>query len=500
MSGSRVQKIDRSVFETARGAYAQGKTGTLRIDWGVGPRDYFFVGGELYLDPKDPLAVWWKSLTAAHKEAGGSPETILKDLSNPKSQAGFLVELLGGVDVESAEFQEGVSEIPADAVGPLPTGLLIMEASVRNRNEFQLLRHLGGEDRRWGGMPEILSKPRRPTLDPQEAFLLSRVERPTKLSDLLTQSGMKRIDALRRVCRLEAVGLIVPSETMRSEESDELVTATLIGKFVDRVAADLETRPLEMETQQHIEAVVKLLGRLGGLNHYELLEVSPGAEEEEVYSAYSRLARMVHPSHSAELTIAGRPIGLDLLFERATEAYLTLSDPVRASRYREMVAEELAQGPLAGQSMADRREEQTRMAAEQFQQAQILVNKGDFHGAIQLVEHCIALEPKADYYAFLARCQAENPNWLEQARENLEQAMRVRPDHAEYKVQLAELMARSGDLPGGQEVLKEVLKADPENAEAVASLDDLESLPGVQVEQAEGSGLLGKLRAMLKRS
>src|ERR1044072_8825399 len=103
--------------------------------------------------------------------------------------------------------------------------------------------------------------------------------------------------------------------------------------FAERIGRSLDARPLDLAPEAHRQAVASLIGRLGTASFYELLSVAPGASQAEIHDAYERLARMVHPRHAAILGIAGRQGVLDLLLERATRAYLTLSHPGRRKDY-----------------------------------------------------------------------------------------------------------------------------------------------------------------------
>ena len=61
-------------------------------------------------------------------------------------------------------------------------------------------------------------------------------------------------------------------------------------------------------------------------DHYEVLGVGRGASEDEIRSAYRRLARQYHPDVSDADDAAAR-------FREVTEAYEVLSDPQRRQRY-----------------------------------------------------------------------------------------------------------------------------------------------------------------------
>ena len=69
------------------------------------------------------------------------------------------------------------------------------------------------------------------------------------------------------------------------------------------------------------------------LSFYELLGLDVAASPDEVHTAYEEAARLVHPRHASRVGLEERRGTLELLFERATRAYLTLSLPDRRKRY-----------------------------------------------------------------------------------------------------------------------------------------------------------------------
>src|SRR5436305_10789312 len=87
-----------------------------------------------------------------------------------------------------------------------------------------------------------------------------------------------------------------------------------IHVFSERVRRDLARQPLVLPPETHRHRVAELLGKVGGATCYDLLGVGPGASDPEVYDAYNRLARLVHPSHAPTLGLSGKERVLGLLF------------------------------------------------------------------------------------------------------------------------------------------------------------------------------------------
>ncbi|HYN22678.1 MAG TPA: DnaJ domain-containing protein [Thermoanaerobaculia bacterium] len=186
--------------------------------------------------------------------------------------------------------------------------------------------------------------------------------------------------------------------------------------FSERVARSLAERPLAVGHREHREQVAQLLKQLGDETFYHILGIDPATKLGEVHDAYDRIARIVHPSHARRLSLEGREEVLKLLFERATLAYLTLSDTDRRKAYDRHV------GPVRWTSLrmttASREEEAKRF----FEQAQALAGTEQYHAAIELLRQSVRLKATAGAYALLGQLLAKNPQWLGDALEALERA------------------------------------------------------------------------------
>ncbi|HVF58794.1 MAG TPA: DnaJ domain-containing protein [Thermoanaerobaculia bacterium] len=192
----------------------------------------------------------------------------------------------------------------------------------------------------------------------------------------------------------------------------------------ERIARSLDERPLILDPVAHRERVAALVARLGSASFYELLGLDVAASPDEVHTAYEEAARLLHPRHAPRVGLGERRGTLELLFERATRAYLTLSVPDRRKRYdREMMPSmEGAAGGTGPATAAARAREQQEMARAYFERARVLAEAGDIHSAIELLELAIHAERRPEYYHLLGDLQAKNPYWLEQAADSYRRA------------------------------------------------------------------------------
>jgi curved DNA-binding protein CbpA len=212
--------------------------------------------------------------------------------------------------------------------------------------------------------------------------------------------------------------------------------------FADRIAVNLVNRPLDLPVPEHRERVATLLRRMGEATLYELLEIDPTAPVLKVHEGYERVARLVHLDNAKRLDLMGREGVLEVLFERITEAYLTLSDPDQRKRYdREQPIWRTAEKPVVS-----RVDEAQRL----YERARALAATEQFHAAIELLREAVRTTPKADYLALLGLLQTKNPKWLRYAEEHLRQAIEKGAKDPSLPSALAEVRRRleTGETAG----------------------------------------------------
>lgn len=461
---------DRSLISIVRRIYTGRRSGELRLEGDGRQERFFFDNGDLFLPVGHPLAAL----------AASAP---------PRQLAHRLAAVWRLWSEGSFELNEGQERRPEEWIGPLRTAQVLMEEAVEGRDDFQLLRQLGGQEREFVAVgPERQAEL---DLDTHEAFFLSRLEHPVPVKELLRQVELEPIEALRRLCRLEAAELIRPREEVPRMAPETAVAHQLFVRFGERIREELVRKPLELGIEEHRGQLKELLRRLGEMNHFELLGLGPGADTEAIHDAYMKVARLVHPAHSRRLGLAGQG-GLDLLFERATEAYLILSDPERARAY----LGRLGGTPIAEQyqpSAAERREELRHLAAEKFRLATSYAGREEYFSAVQLLEQAVDIDPQPQYHALLGECQEHNPRWLERALASYSQAVQLSRADPELRCRLAGCYEKLGRTDRAKEEYEAALERMPGFPDAQAGLKRLKRPD--RSKGAAGGGWLEKLLA-----
>jgi len=466
---------DRSFKDWLREICVERQTGRLSVTSDHGEGDLFFVGGELYLGPESPVfeaAKAWVDESGMRGAADGAEvlETIpIAGALAFRQLAGTIIEQVGGDEDGQCSFSTGASQIRLDLVGPLPTRQLLMECAVWSLDEQGLLRGLGGEE----VVMRATADPGHPfseiELDPQEAFLLSRLEHPVTVGEFLNQLDLDRVQVLQGLCRLAAVDLIASAMDVDSREGDQESKDRLVERFGERIGQSLEEEPLEIGRDQHRELLRSLLSRMGEMTHFELLAVTPQSGDEEIHNAFLELGRLVHPSHATTLGLAGKEGAFGVLFERATDAYVTLSDPDRKTRYAQDLGP-LSQSSSKGPSDEIRSKEKQEVARQNYEMALALTDRQDFHSAIQLLEQAVKVDPQPEYLTLLGDCQAENPSWLDRAAFNYQWALQVRPGDAAVLARLGRAHERRGETVEARQAYESALRVAPSMESARAGL------------------------------
>jgi tetratricopeptide (TPR) repeat protein len=445
-----------------------------------------FRAGELYLPSSHAAAPRLRALldhaSRPTPEHGRRVDAALGALVDR------LVETVMAPDLVDWRFEE--TDHRMELVGPLPTAAIVMRGSVRDLNEKQLLGRLRGEHTVVEAHGDASLLARIPGLDKSDAFLHSRAEEPSTVEALLSQAPGPRLDALRALCRLEAIDLlrvVDPNQRQDAPEiDDEERTRALVERLQQKVGSALEASPVRMDPNSHYDVVADRVGRLSSLNYYEILDLDVHSDEKEVHRAYDRLARLVHPVHEGRLGVSSAALGL--VFEQATLAYLTLMDAERRAEYNYVAGIERA-GTLSPEERAKRRVE---TALQAYERARKLAQREEIHFAIELARQAVSIDPQPRYLAFLGRLLARNPQWFADAIAAYQRAIEMDPKDLDLRLEMAERFEENGDFERVRAICREVLEKQPSNARAQGLLGQVEGLG--ELAKPAGGGLIERIR------
>jgi curved DNA-binding protein CbpA len=203
------------------------------------------------------------------------------------------------------------------------------------------------------------------------------------------------------------------------------------------------------------------LDRSEGADHYGVLGITTGASAAKVRQAYYLLARRFHPDRFRVGELQDLLLRIEDFFAKVTEAYNTLIDPDLRKRYDEELAEQ------AGATRDEPAQDTRHLARENFARAKVLLDKKRFQDAVTFLENAVKLdENNALYHMELGRVLLLNPRRRSDCESHLRRAAEIDPTMTEVHFAMAELFAKTGRGALAKAALNEVLRWEPDNAEA----------------------------------
>ena len=309
---------------------------------------------------------------------------------------------------------------------------------------------------------------------PTEVFLLSRLDRPMVLRDLIAISGLGEAETLGIVYSLALAGLL-KREHWKSAFRDPQPTPP--PETEKESTANREQFEVDLDEIQNFLERVK-----NAKTHYDVLGVSRDVSEQNLKAAYYKLARRYHPDRfrKAEASLVPR---IESAFARITQAYDTLRDESLRSSYNSKLesrkrAERLADAapkpttpPRQTEEVAEGVAEPVISAAEraeaQFKEGFAALEQGQRKAAIGLfasAANAVPNEPR--YRAFYGHVLAGNERTRRAAEAELRAAIKLDPGNAEYRVMLAELYRDLGLKLRAKGEAERAVAADPNNRKA----------------------------------
>lgn len=190
--------------------------------------------------------------------------------------------------------------------------------------------------------------------------------------------------------------------------------------------------PTQPEAQALREEIWKYLEQLDDLDYYSLLDVMPDAETGAIRKAYFSAAKRYHPDALARLGLDDIKEEAATVFTRMAEAKKVLSDKNKRAEYdasRDSVEPSVDVARLA-------------QAETFFRKGEILINMGDFKGALEYLQPAVELWPgEATYQSALGWAHYKKaPAEPELALVHLQKAQELAPDDSvtQFRLELVE--------------------------------------------------------------
>jgi len=377
----------------------------------------------------------------------------------------------------------------------LDTRALLLEAGRKAAPKFAASRFQNRSELMSPVSTELVSG----NLLPAEVFLLSRLDRPMPLNELLAVSGIGESETLVHLYTLALVGLIERAEWKKVLASQPSQPTRTARPTPAEPAKHEEPPPVVVTAEEKIaeepEDVAAFVERLNrAQTHYEVLGVTNESSPAHMKTKYYELARRYHPDRFRR-TEPALVTQIESAFARITQAYDTLRDERLRAGYdakleARLKAQQLASAapkptaPTApaptspsnasvretSAAIADRAEQQFKEGFAALELGEKKVAAGLFASAAK------AMPNEARYRAYYGRMLAEHEHTQRSAEAEFQAAVKLEPANAEYRAMLAELYRDLGLILRARGEAERALAADPNNRKAKDLLHTLKSV------------------------
>lgn len=290
-----------------------------------------------------------------------------------------------------------------------------------------------------------------------EVLLLSRLQAPAPLSQLVSISGLKEEEAHQAIYALTLGGFMKRGywkSTFRDTAPQPVVEVpepVVVPVIPEKPAPDPDS----------IEAFLNRLALT--TNYYEILAVGPQAAIPELKHAYYNLARKYHPDRfrSSPGELLER---VESAFARITQAYDTLTDANLRTAYDSKLDAKARAAKLADSAPKSTMSDQAtatpgdvgaesstltleEQAENQFKEGYAALELSQRNVAIGLLgaaARAVPNEPR--YRAYYGRALALDAGTRRIAEVELQAALKLEPNNSEYRTMLAELYRDLGFL------------------------------------------------------
>ena len=458
-------------------------------------RELLFVNGELRAarsnDEKEQLGTWLvirghitedeKALTLLSQGAADAPPLghllVKRGCIDQKTLEHELEELAVTIIRRAAaagrsfsEFVEGRTSDQPDTLPNLTTPQLLLVAAREFRDFDAIRRNLGPlEQVAWpiAGLDTLLTEF---TLTPSEAFVISRLDGSRRLRDLCSSLPTTEEQVLSTLYALKAAG-IVSIGTAAEEGPTPLpgLSSDRSGSGEQILVVD-ETKLTEAQRGERAR-VLQLASNCQRMNHYAALGLKLYAKIDQLEAAWKNRRQKFSADRSDEEHLRDLKPELQMILERAEEAYTVLSDISSKRRYDEVLRsidqEDMVKDEEEIKDARISREARNQLVEANVKRAGELIRDGEPYLAIRLLEQACDMEPRPQALLMLARLLLRNPLWKNRALRTLRRALEADPRYVDAWLELAEFWRRRQNPERQRKALERAVAAQPDHPRAM---------------------------------
>lgn len=341
-------------------------------------------------------------------------------------------------------------------------------------------------------------------LSPAESFVFSRFEASSlTVDEIQNLSGLPETETFQILYVLWLSGLIVRenwSAAFTERKISAILSARLSLKKEEQAAPLPIIRPQGTKTETSAEETKEIdreniednadgekqisledyLNRLEkATTFYQFFAVAPSAKVSEIKQSYFGLAKRFHPDLFHKETDAKLLQRIQTAFTKLAQAYDTLKTESAREVYDFKMRKELAEtkssvGEMEATQKTVESQKQFDQAAENFEQGYNLLMKEDYEKALPFLARAVHSDRNnARYHAFYGKLLSQDDKHRHKAESELQTAVRLDHQSAEYRIMLAEFFIQFNLLKRAEGELNRLLTIHPNNRQAHRLLDSL---------------------------
>lgn len=393
----------------------------------------------------------------------------------------------------SFHFESG--SLPVDEFSRIQLAIpnLLLEGTRRMKNSEIIRRGLIGEDCLVQMAPQADFLLTKLALNSDEAFILSRVDSRTSITEILQISPLDLEMTKRTLFGLFLTGVLQfsappdqpPSSTRKREVKRESLRQENKGA-PPRGAEGHKPTPAQSPEETELDFircdVLRKYNELKSQSYYEYLNVPATASSEEIKKAYYSLAKKYHPDHYQKPELADIKPKLDFIFAELSNAYDNLKLPPSRASYDAKLLESRESGNSSssggGQThpAAIDAAGQQKIAELSFRQGRGYFENQDFWSAILALRQSVRLMPEVPRYRYwLAMSLSKNPKWRREAEEHFQKAIDLEPFNAANYLGMAMMFQEVGMFLRAESLLKKAQQVAPGDKSTLEALQLLKS-------------------------
>ncbi|MBI3597905.1 MAG: DnaJ domain-containing protein [Nitrospirae bacterium] len=321
--------------------------------------------------------------------------------------------------------------------------------------------------------PVQISNPLKRSSDSDWVFNL--VDDQRSIRDILTLSSTKALSCAQILNVLITAEMLIPSVPIfqKTKETQKPGSRPLGVEVQKESKGKQENGVIEenglvddMPNEIQIKKIREVFAKIDSQNYYQILDLTPSAEKENVKRAYFKLAKRYHPDRYKGDELSEVKKEIEAIFIHLTRAYDTLS----ADEKRRDYDRSLESSPLPQRTDA-------QSVPDFLARAEAAIAENDLKNAIYFLEEAIRVSPKSPekgaIYLRYGQVLSRVPGKLREAVDAFRRSGALDSFNAAPHVGLGLAYVRTGMIDNAKTAFQEALKRDSQNKTASAELAKL---------------------------